>query len=54
MINLIGSYEGEKTGVVADLVFGPRGGDAVFGATSPTANLVNQLYMYYNIMVIQY
>lgn len=49
MINLIGSYEGEKTGVVADLVFGPRGGDAVFGAQSATANLVNQLYMYYNV-----
>src|SRR5690606_12000152 len=28
MANLIGSYEGEKVGFVADLVFGPRGSDA--------------------------
>ena len=32
MINFIGSYEGKKVGFVADLVFGPRGEDAVFGS----------------------
>ncbi len=30
MANLIASYEGEKVGFVADLVFGPRGEEAVF------------------------
>ena len=30
MANVIASYEGEKVGFVADLVFGPRGEDAVF------------------------
>ncbi len=48
MVNLIGSYEGEKVGAVADLVFGPRGAEAVFG--SPAAlNIVNQLYVYWNV-----
>jgi hypothetical protein len=48
MANLIGTYTGKKTGVVADLVFGPRGEDAVFG--SPAAlNIVNQLYVYWNV-----
>jgi hypothetical protein len=48
MANLIGTYTGKKTGVVADLVFGPRGADAVFG--SPAAlNIVNQLYVYWNV-----
>ena len=32
MINLIASYEGEKAGFVADMVYGPRGADAVFGS----------------------
>ena len=32
MANLIVSYEGEKSGFVADLVFGPRGADAVFSS----------------------
>jgi len=59
MINLVGSYEGNKGGVVADLVFGPRGSDAVFassplgavedGAYSATGNIINQLYAYWNI-----
>ena len=31
MANFIVSYEGEKSGFVADVVFGPRGSDAVFG-----------------------
>ncbi len=48
MVNLIGAYEGEKVGMVADLVFGPRGADAVFGS-APALNIVNQLYVYYNV-----
>ena len=32
MANAIISYEGKKVGAVADLVFGPRGTDAVFGS----------------------
>ena len=32
MANIIATYEGEKVGFVADLVFGPRGEDAVFGS----------------------
>lgn len=46
MANLVASYEGEKVGFVADLVFGPRGADAVFLSTG-SANIVNQLYMYW-------
>ena len=34
MANVILSYEGEKSGFVADLVFGPRGNDAVFGSAT--------------------
>lgn len=48
MINLIGSYDGEKAGIVADLVFGPRGADAVFASPAPL-NIVNQLYAYWNV-----
>ncbi|QLE02137.1 porin [Galbibacter sp. BG1] len=48
MANLIASYEGEKVGFVADLVFGPRGEDAVFNSVG-SANIVNQLYMYWNV-----
>lgn len=48
MFNVIGSYESEKFGFVGDLVFGPRGADAVFGSP-PALNIVNQLYGYYNI-----
>ncbi|GAA3595041.1 outer membrane beta-barrel protein [Flavivirga amylovorans] len=43
MANIIASYEGEKTGVVADVVFGPRGNDAI------TGNNINQLYAYWNV-----
>jgi len=54
MANLIVSYEGEKSGFVADLVFGPRGADAVFGSPQlsdfyRSSNMVNQLYAYYNV-----
>ena len=48
MINLVGSYDGEKAGIVADLVFGPRGVDAVFASPAPL-NIVNQLYAYWNV-----
>lgn len=47
MANLIASYESEsgKVGAVADLVYGPRGNDAV-GGDLP---YVNQLYAYWNV-----
>ena len=48
MANIILGYEGEKVGFVADLVFGPRGKDAVFRSTG-SSNIVNQLYVYYQI-----
>ncbi|MCX2680290.1 porin [Galbibacter sp. EGI 63066] len=48
MANLIAGYEGEKVGFVADLVFGPRGEDAVFLSVG-SANIVNQLYVYWNV-----
>jgi len=51
MANVVASYEGEKVGFVADLVFGPRGTDAVFASPmySATGNIVNQLYAYWNV-----
>ena len=53
MVNLIGAYEGEKVGFVADLVFGPRGEDAVFASpfynANGSSNIVNQLYAYWNV-----
>ncbi|WP_298790954.1 outer membrane beta-barrel protein [uncultured Allomuricauda sp.] len=51
MANLIASYEGEKVGFVADLVFGPRGTDAIFASPmySATGDIVNQLYVYWNV-----
>ncbi len=49
MANIIASVEGEKTGFVADLVFGPRGTDAVFGSTTASSSIVNQLYAYWNV-----
>ena len=48
MFNLISSYESGKTGFVADLVFGPRGKDAVFLSTG-SSNIINQLYAYWNV-----
>ena len=48
MANVILGYEGDKVGFVADLVFGPRGEDAVFLSTGSPA-IVNQLYVYYNL-----
>tara|TARA_R110002051_G_scaffold266550_1_gene326379 strand:+ start:838 stop:1884 length:1047 start_codon:yes stop_codon:yes gene_type:complete len=46
MANLIASYEGTKTGAVADLAFGPRGLEAVGGDEGV---FVNQLYAYWNV-----
>ncbi len=43
MANVILSYEGEKVGAVADVVFGPRGDAAVGGYN------LNQLFMYWNV-----
>ncbi|WP_346881873.1 outer membrane beta-barrel protein [uncultured Algibacter sp.] len=43
MANIIASYEGDETGAVADLVFGPRGEEAITGLN------VNQLYAYWNV-----
>lgn len=48
MANVILVYEGDKVGFVADLVFGPRGEDAVF-LSAPSTNIVNQLYAYYKV-----
>ena len=48
MANVIASYEFGKVGAVADLVFGPRGEDAVFNSTG-SSNIVNQLYVYWNV-----
>jgi len=51
MANVIASYEGEKVGFVADLVFGPRGTDAIFASPmySDTGNIINQLYAYWDV-----
>lgn len=43
MANLIASYNGKKTGVVADVAFGPRA-DAATGGFN-----LNQLYAYWNV-----
>lgn len=43
MANAILSYDSEKTGVVADLVYGPRGDSAAGGYN------LNQLYAYWNV-----
>ena len=50
MANIILSYEGEKHGFVADLVYGPRGEAAVFGSEgNGSSSIINQLYAYYNV-----
>lgn len=48
MFNLVSAYDGDKVGFVADMVFGPRGAEAVFGSPAPL-NIVNQLYGYWNV-----
>lgn len=45
MFNGIFSYEGGKVGFVADLVYGPRGKEAVFNETG-SSSILNQLYVY--------
>ena len=48
MVNTVFSYQAsENVGFVADLVFGPRGADAVFNSTG-SASIVNQAYVYWN------
>lgn len=55
MANIIATYRGKKVGAVADLVFGPRGEDAVFGSPlysggmAGSSQIVNQLYVYWNV-----
>lgn len=51
MANVIATWEGKKVGFVGDLVFGPRGTDAVFASPmySATGNILNQLYVYWNV-----
>jgi hypothetical protein len=55
MANIIATYEGKKVGAVADLVFGPRGEDAVFGSPlyagglAGSSQIINQLFIYWNI-----
>jgi hypothetical protein len=48
MVNLIASYQGEKSGFTADVVFGPRGKAAVFGTASGQA-IINQMFAYYKL-----
>jgi len=48
MFNLISSYDTKNTGFVADLVFGPRGEDAVFLSTG-NSSIINQLYAYWDV-----
>jgi len=44
MANIVLSYEGEKSGFVADLVYGPRGADAVFNSVGSSILLTNYMY----------
>ena len=46
MANLIASYAGDKVGFTADLVFGPRGQQAVFGSEQ---GIINQMFVYYKL-----
>jgi hypothetical protein len=55
MANFIATYQTKKVGAVVDLVFGPRGEDAVFGSPlysggmAGSSQMVNQLYVYWNV-----
>ena len=49
MVNLIASYQGEKVGFTGDLVFGPRGYDAVFGPSYTAQRIINQAFVYYKL-----
>jgi hypothetical protein len=48
MFNLKAAYDTDKFGFMADLVFGPRGVNAVFNAPAGLA-MMNQMYGYYNL-----
>ncbi|MBT8322938.1 MAG: porin, partial [Eudoraea sp.] len=48
MANLIGTYETGSTGVVVDLVFGPRGTEATF-ENDVLNGIINQAYAYWNV-----
>jgi len=48
MANIIGSYDMENTGVVVDLVFGPRGTEATF-ENDVLNGVINQAYAYWNV-----
>ncbi|GGD56592.1 outer membrane beta-barrel protein [Muriicola marianensis] len=48
MANLIGAYEKGDTGVVVDLVFGPRGTEATF-ENDVLNGIINQAYAYWNV-----
>lgn len=48
MVNLIASYQGEKAGFTADVVFGPRGKAAIFGTATGQA-IINQMFVYYKL-----
>jgi hypothetical protein len=56
MVNLVGEYSSAATGLVVDLVFGPRGSDAIFNAPlyknpagSGSSQVINQMFIYYNL-----
>ncbi|MFZ6014387.1 MAG: outer membrane beta-barrel protein, partial [Bacteroidota bacterium] len=47
MVNLVATYAGEKAGFTADLVFGPRGKDAVFGNLYTNGQgIINQMFAF--------
>jgi len=48
MANLVGTYEKGSTGVVVDLVFGPRGTEATF-ENDVLNGIINQAYAYWNV-----
>ncbi len=53
MLNLKASYQYKNTGVVADLVLGPRGEDATFMSpllrAGGSSNVINQLYLFWDV-----
>lgn len=49
MVNWIANYEGKEVGFTADLVFGPRGKDAVFANLYTSQSIINQAFVYYKL-----
>jgi hypothetical protein len=56
MVNLVTEYTTGRSGFVADLVFGPRGTDAIFNAPryrnpagGGSAQMINQMFVYYAV-----